>query len=55
MLLVPLELGSRGDQVLNAESFQNRGWALVLRETELTPDTLKSALIQLEKASGFSS
>jgi UDP-N-acetylglucosamine--N-acetylmuramyl-(pentapeptide) pyrophosphoryl-undecaprenol N-acetylglucosamine transferase len=34
MLLVPLEVGSRGDQVINAQIFQKNNWALVLRETE---------------------
>lgn len=43
MLLVPLEVGSRGDQVLNANSFKSRGWAEILRESAMTPaDLLKS-------------
>jgi UDP-N-acetylglucosamine--N-acetylmuramyl-(pentapeptide) pyrophosphoryl-undecaprenol N-acetylglucosamine transferase len=44
-LLVPYPLeASRGDQVLNAQSFQGRGLARVLPQSELTPDTLKSEL-----------
>jgi len=48
MLLVPLELGSRGDQVINAEAFRKNGWATVLRDKELTPETFMAALAQLE-------
>ncbi len=40
MLLIPLEIGSRGDQVLNALSFSEKGWAHILRETALTKDSL---------------
>lgn len=54
MLLVPLEIGSRGDQVLNAKSFETNGWALVLRETQLTPETLQAAIDDLKvKAAGI--
>ncbi|MFK7873951.1 MAG: undecaprenyldiphospho-muramoylpentapeptide beta-N-acetylglucosaminyltransferase [Oligoflexales bacterium] len=35
MLLVPLEIGSRGDQLLNAQSFEKQGWAKILREKDL--------------------
>lgn len=45
MLLIPLEIGSRGDQVENAEVFIKRGWATVLNEKDLT---LKSFLLALE-------
>lgn len=48
MLLIPLEIGSRGDQVLNAESFRKNGWALVLRETQLTAASLGEAMRELE-------
>lgn len=48
MLLVPLEAGSRGDQVLNARSFAQNSWAMVLRENELTPASLQAALAQLQ-------
>ncbi|MDR6880167.1 undecaprenyldiphospho-muramoylpentapeptide beta-N-acetylglucosaminyltransferase [Bacillus sp. 3255] len=41
MLLIPLSLqASRGDQILNAKSFQKAGYADVLQEEELTPETL---------------
>lgn len=41
MLLIPLSLqASRGDQILNAESFQKAGYADVLQEEALTADTL---------------
>ncbi|WP_261305774.1 undecaprenyldiphospho-muramoylpentapeptide beta-N-acetylglucosaminyltransferase [Paenibacillus andongensis] len=41
MLLIPLSLqASRGDQLLNAESFQKAGYADVLQEEALTADTL---------------
>ena len=44
MILVPLEVGSRGDQVLNANSFVARGWAELLRESTMTPVTLKQTI-----------
>jgi UDP-N-acetylglucosamine--N-acetylmuramyl-(pentapeptide) pyrophosphoryl-undecaprenol N-acetylglucosamine transferase len=47
MLLVPLELGSRGDQVINAEAFARSGWAHVLREKDLTKETFGAALERL--------
>ncbi|NEW05275.1 undecaprenyldiphospho-muramoylpentapeptide beta-N-acetylglucosaminyltransferase [Paenibacillus sp. SYP-B3998] len=41
MLLIPLSLqASRGDQILNATSFQKAGYADVLPEENLTADTL---------------
>ncbi|KQX64725.1 undecaprenyldiphospho-muramoylpentapeptide beta-N-acetylglucosaminyltransferase [Paenibacillus sp. Root444D2] len=41
MLLIPLSLqASRGDQILNAESFQKAGYADVIQEEALTADTL---------------
>src|SRR5690606_29858390 len=50
MLLVPLTLSaSRGDQLLNAQSFADRGFSKVLFEEELTPDSLIHALDELEK------
>lgn len=48
MLLVPLEAGSRGDQVVNAESFAKSGWARVLREKDLTPQSFRAAIEALE-------
>ncbi len=44
MLLIPLEIASRGDQVDNAKSFVSQGWAQVLRETEMTPTALLQAI-----------
>lgn len=52
MLLIPLEAGSRGDQVHNALAFQKSGWAQVLRESELTSSTLLSAITTLQQAAG---
>jgi UDP-N-acetylglucosamine--N-acetylmuramyl-(pentapeptide) pyrophosphoryl-undecaprenol N-acetylglucosamine transferase len=49
-LLIPLsKRSSRGDQILNAESFQKSGYSLVIQEEELNEDTLWSKLEQLEK------
>ncbi len=48
MLLIPLSAkASRGDQILNAESFQKQGYALVLKEEEMTGETLRKAIDQL--------
>ncbi|MGX7074887.1 undecaprenyldiphospho-muramoylpentapeptide beta-N-acetylglucosaminyltransferase [Globicatella sanguinis] len=48
MLLIPLTAqASRGDQLLNAQNFQNEGYALVLNEEELSPETLKEKLVAL--------
>ncbi len=41
MVLVPLGLDqSRGDQIVNAKIFSEQGWACVLPEKELQPETL---------------
>lgn len=47
MLLIPLVVGSRGDQVLNAKSFVNEGWALTLEEKNINSDSLLASLEQL--------
>lgn len=48
-LLVPLPLSaSRGDQILNADYFKKRGYAEVIAQEDLTPETLLSALRDLE-------
>ena len=48
MLLVPLPLGSsRGDQIVNADNFKQRGLALVLPQEQMTADSLKDALMEL--------
>ena len=51
MLLVPLEVGSRGDQVLNAKSFTGKGWALTLPETQMTGELLEKAIQELNSNS----
>ena len=44
-ILVPLSAAaSRGDQVLNAESFEHQGFSYVLQEENLTNDTLLRAI-----------
>lgn len=44
-ILVPLSAAaSRGDQILNAESFEHQGFSYVLQEEELTNDTLLRAI-----------
>lgn len=48
-LLIPLSIrASRGDQILNAESFQNAGYSLVLSEDDLTPETLIQSITELK-------
>ena len=47
-LLIPYPKGaSRGDQLLNAESFRARGFSRVLLQEDMTPDTLVTAVEQL--------
>ena len=48
MLLIPLEQGSRGDQVLNANCFADRGWAQILLEKDLSPERLLERLRFIE-------
>ncbi|MDZ5711924.1 undecaprenyldiphospho-muramoylpentapeptide beta-N-acetylglucosaminyltransferase [Jeotgalibacillus haloalkalitolerans] len=48
MILIPLSKeASRGDQILNANSFVQQGFALKLEEEELTTETLLTAVRQL--------
>ncbi|MEF3305541.1 undecaprenyldiphospho-muramoylpentapeptide beta-N-acetylglucosaminyltransferase [Paenibacillus sp. GYB003] len=48
MLLVPLtKNASRGDQILNAESFRSQGFGEVLEEERMTPDSLTEELLRL--------
>ncbi|MBR3118544.1 undecaprenyldiphospho-muramoylpentapeptide beta-N-acetylglucosaminyltransferase [Oceanobacillus profundus] len=50
MLLVPLSKGaSRGDQIINAQSFQEKRYARVIDEEKLTKQTLKDELLQLKE------
>ena len=45
MLLIPLtKAQSRGDQLLNADSFKSSGFCEVLHEEQVTPDTLLAAI-----------
>ncbi len=47
-LLIPLSAAaSRGDQILNAKSFQKQGFSEVLEEEDLTPETLYQAVSSL--------
>ena len=47
---IPLtKRASRGDQILNAESFAGRGYAVVLDEQDLTIDNLMQKLDEAEK------
>ena len=51
-LLIPLSLqASRGDQIENAETFQNAGYSLVLSEKNLTPESLYKAIEELQQQS----
>ena len=47
-LLIPYpSSASRGDQILNAQSFVSRGLSRVLDQADMTPDTLTKAVIDL--------
>ena len=47
-LLIPLSANaSRGDQILNANSFKNQGYSMVLAEEDMNDDTLFSAINEL--------
>ncbi len=47
-LLIPLSANaSRGDQILNARSFERQGFSVVLEEEELTPELLLSSINRL--------
>ena len=49
MLLIPYPKGaSRGDQILNAASFEKRGLARVMDQENMTSDSLADALIDLK-------
>ena len=44
-ILIPLSLeASRGDQILNAESFERQGFSYVLKEEDLSSETLLTAV-----------
>ena len=47
-LLIPLSAeASRGDQILNAESFEKQDFSMVLQELETTPEVLTEAVKEL--------
>ena len=47
-LLIPLSANaSRGDQILNANSFKEHGYSMVLTEEDMTKDTLLAAVRKL--------
>lgn len=49
-LLIPLPAkASRGDQILNARSFERQGFSMMLEEENITDDTLLSAIRELYK------
>lgn len=52
MLIIPLPLHqSRGDQILNANSFENKGYSVTLEEEGLTPDSLVEYLEIVQRQS----
>jgi UDP-N-acetylglucosamine--N-acetylmuramyl-(pentapeptide) pyrophosphoryl-undecaprenol N-acetylglucosamine transferase len=47
-LLIPLSANaSRGDQILNAKSFKEHGYSMVMEEEEITPEKLLGAVHEL--------
>lgn len=52
MVIIPLTLQqSRGDQILNARTFEEKGYSLTLNEENLTDKTLLAALEELKNKS----
>ena len=52
-LLIPLSAkASRGDQILNARSFERQGFSMVLEEEELSEETLVSSVHTLYERRG---
>ena len=52
-ILIPLTAAaSRGDQILNAESFEQQGYSYLLKEEELTNETLLTAINEVFENSG---
>ncbi|MCR5799664.1 MAG: undecaprenyldiphospho-muramoylpentapeptide beta-N-acetylglucosaminyltransferase [Lachnospiraceae bacterium] len=43
-ILIPLSMGTRGDQILNASSFEGQGFSVVIREEALDPISLVEAV-----------
>lgn len=46
-LLIPLQVGSRGDQILNAHSFEEQGFSMVVREDFIDCDILTDKIREL--------
>ena len=47
-LLIPLSAAaSRGDQILNAESFEKQGFSMVLKEENMSDDSLLASVRKL--------
>lgn len=47
-LLIPLSASaSRGDQILNAKSFEKQGFSIVLEEEQISPELLKNKIMEL--------
>ena len=46
-LLIPLQAGSRGDQILNARSFEEQGFSMVVREDYIDCDILTDKIKEL--------
>ncbi len=46
-LLIPLQSGSRGDQILNAHSFEEQGFSMVVREDFIDCDILTEKIHEL--------
>lgn len=46
-VLIPLSVGSRGDQILNAASFEEQGFSEVVREEALDPSMLVETVINV--------
>ena len=51
MLLIPLKIGSRGDQVQNANYFEKKGYALVLDELNLDKGNFLKSISDLKEKS----
>ena len=46
-LLIPLQMGSRGDQILNARSFEEQGFSMAVREDFIDCDILTDKIHEL--------
>ena len=46
-LLIPLQMGTRGDQILNARSFEEQGFSMAVREDFIDCDILTDKIHEL--------